>query len=68
MLLGLFPTLNLALIYRVLAFYLENKAEVDAYLGHCEAESKRYLAAAPPAPTIEELKSRVPSKTPVPTP
>jgi uncharacterized protein (DUF433 family) len=67
MLLGFFPTLSLALIYKVLAFYLENKAEVDAYVARCEAESERNQAAAPPAPTIEELKSRLPSKTPAST-
>jgi uncharacterized protein (DUF433 family) len=67
MLLGFFPTLSLALIYKALAFYLENKAAVDAYVADCEAESKRYQGTAPPAPTIEELKSRMPSKTPVPT-
>jgi len=66
MLLGLFPTLNLALIHKVTAYYLENKAEVDAYVAHCEAENERHQAATPPAPTIEELKARQPAQSPVP--
>ena len=48
MLLGFFPTLSLALIHKVIAFYLENQAEVDAYVAHCEAESERHHEAAPP--------------------
>ena len=67
MLLGFFPTLDLALIHKVIAFYLENKAEVDAYVAHCEAQSERHQATTPPAPTIEELKARRESKNPVPT-
>ncbi|MFI5456328.1 MAG: DUF433 domain-containing protein [Isosphaerales bacterium] len=67
LLLGLFPTLNLALIHKVIAFYLENKAEVDTYVAHCEAEIERHQATTPPAPTIEELKARLLAKDPVPT-
>ena len=48
MLLGFFPTLSLALIYKAPAFYLENKAAVDAYVADCEVESKRYQDTAPP--------------------
>jgi uncharacterized protein (DUF433 family) len=58
MLLGQFPTLNLASIHQVIGFYLENRAEVDAYVARCEAEIERLRAAAPPAPTLEELKAR----------
>ena len=67
MLLGLFPTLNLALIHKVIAFYLENKTEVNAYVAHCEAEIERHQATTPPAPTIEESKARRPAQSPVPT-
>jgi uncharacterized protein (DUF433 family) len=58
MLLGLFPTLNLALIHKVIAFYLENKEEVDAYVARCEAEIEHHRDATPLAPTIEELGAR----------
>lgn len=51
-----YPTLPLALIYKVMAFYLENKAEVDAYVAEVDAESKRRMAAAPRTPTVEELR------------
>ena len=67
MLLGYFPTLSLALIHKVIAFYLENKAEVDAYVAHCEAESERLQSVTPLAPTIDELRARLQSKNPVPT-
>ena len=50
-----YPTLPLALIYKVMAFYLENKAEVDAYVAEVDAQSKRRMAAAPRTPTVEEL-------------
>jgi len=67
MLLGLFPTLNLALIHKVIAFYLENRAEVDTYVARCEAEIERHQATTPPAPTIAELKSRRKANSQVPT-
>ena len=38
MLLEQFPTLPLALIHKVIAFYLENRSEVDAYVAQCEAD------------------------------
>ena len=57
MLFGLFPTLNLALIRKVIAFYLENKAEVDAYFASCEAEIERYRTALPSAMTIGEFRA-----------
>ena len=35
------PALSLALIHRVIAFYLENQREVDAYVADCRAELRR---------------------------
>jgi uncharacterized protein (DUF433 family) len=35
MLLGQFPTLSLAMIHKVIGFYLEHKAPVDDYVSHC---------------------------------
>jgi len=32
-----YPTLPLALVHRVLAFYLENQSEVDSYVASCSA-------------------------------
>lgn len=53
-----FPTLSLVVIYKVMAFYLENKAEVDAYVDEVEAESARLMASLPRTPTVEELRAQ----------
>jgi uncharacterized protein (DUF433 family) len=52
-----YPTLSLALIYKVLAFYLENKDEVDAYVARCRKELDRQEAQAPRI-DWEELQRR----------
>lgn len=53
-----FPTLGLPLIRQVIAFAEKNK-EVDAYLASCLAEMEQQQAAAPPAPTLDELRRRL---------
>ncbi len=50
-----YPSLSLALVYKALAFYLENRAEVDAYVAQYDADLDR-LEAAPPGPGV--LKAR----------
>ena len=57
MLVGQFPTLPLALVHKVIAFYLENQAEVDAYVAKEEAECERLRANAPPIPGLVQLHS-----------
>jgi uncharacterized protein (DUF433 family) len=52
-----FPTLSLAVIYKVMAFYLENKAEVDAYVVEVDARVQEHMARAKPTPTLEELRA-----------
>jgi len=42
-----YPTLPLALVHKVIAFYLENLAEVDAYVTSCQDELSRQRAANP---------------------
>jgi uncharacterized protein (DUF433 family) len=59
MLVGQFPTLSLALIHKTIAFYLENRAEVDAYVAAHEAECARLRAAALEAPGLQELRQRL---------
>jgi uncharacterized protein (DUF433 family) len=59
MLLDHFPTLSLALIYKTLAFYLENQAEVDAYTAQCRAEIDRQAAAPQRGPDAAELRRRM---------
>ena len=41
-----FPTLSLARVQQVLAFYRANKAEVDAYIAEHDAELERQMAGA----------------------
>jgi uncharacterized protein (DUF433 family) len=53
-----FPTLPVGLINKVIAFYLENKAEVDAYMAECLAEMERRRAANPPRLDWDEMRRR----------
>jgi uncharacterized protein (DUF433 family) len=54
-----YPTLSLALIDKVIAFYLDQRAEVDAYVAVTRAEIERQAAATSPGPTMVELRSRL---------
>jgi uncharacterized protein (DUF433 family) len=51
-----YPTLPLALVYKVLAFYLENQAEVDEYVASYRAELERQEAAFVPTPAQLEIR------------
>jgi uncharacterized protein (DUF433 family) len=58
-----FPTLELPLVYKVITFYLENRADVDAYVAADDAELRRqeaeYDKSGHKAPTMAELKQRM---------
>jgi uncharacterized protein (DUF433 family) len=54
-----FPTLPPALIDQVIAFYLENRAEVDAYVAECHAEIDRQAAQPRTGPGLAELRRRL---------
>jgi uncharacterized protein (DUF433 family) len=54
-----YPALPLALIRRVIAFYLENQPEVDQYASAHDQEIDRQIAGAPAAPTMAELRRRL---------
>jgi uncharacterized protein (DUF433 family) len=54
-----FPTLPLALVHKIIGFYLENKAGTDAYMTEHDKEMERQMADAPPAPTVSELRARL---------
>ena len=54
MMLGQFPTLDLALIHKVIAFYLEIQKDVDDYVADYRAELDALRAAGPHAPSIDE--------------
>ncbi len=53
------PTLSLALIHRVIAFYLENQSEVDAYVADRHAELDRQEAAQPSSGAALEIRKRL---------
>lgn len=59
MLLCQFPTLSLAVIHKTIAFYLENREEVDAYVAACEAELEQLRATGRKAPSLAELRARL---------
>ncbi len=57
-----FPTIPLALVHKVIAFYLEHAVEVDTYTATCEVEMERQRAAAPKGPDLAELRRRLAAK------
>ncbi len=59
-----FPTVPLALIHKVLAFYLENVAEVDTYIQESRAALQRQAATAPRGPDAAELRRRMSARKP----
>lgn len=62
MLAGYFPTLPLALIHKVIAFYLENRDEVDAYVAQERAEldrQEREGRKSQATPGLVELRQRM---------
>src|SRR5262249_55278819 len=50
-----YPSLPLELVRQVIAFYLANRSEVDAYVEACRAELARQ-AAAPPGPGVIKIR------------
>ena len=54
-----YPTLSLATIHKVIAFYLENRSEVDRYAAECDADMEALAAAPRHGPTVEELRARL---------
>jgi uncharacterized protein (DUF433 family) len=51
-----YPTLPLDLINQVLAFYQENRAEVDAYIARCHEEMDRNYANYRPGPGMLKIR------------
>ena len=54
-----YPTLSLALIYKVIGFYLETQADVDQYIAQCQEAIDLQRAAARPGPSRAELLRRL---------
>ncbi len=59
MLLGQFPTLELALVHKVIVFYLEHRDQVDRYVRQYQAEVDRLRADSQHAPSVTELRKRL---------
>ncbi len=63
-----FPALSLSQVYAAIAYYLDNRAELDAYLAHneaTEAEFSREIARL--FPKGAALKARVKQSLPEPS-
>ncbi len=54
-----FPSVPLALVHRVIAFYLENQPAVDAYVAANDLEIQRQSDAGPKPPSLTELRHRL---------
>jgi uncharacterized protein (DUF433 family) len=59
-----YPTLNLALIHKVVGFFLDHRPEVVAMIKENEAEMDRLRADAAPRPSLLELRTRLAQKYP----
>lgn len=57
-----YPSLPLVLVYKAIAFYLENRHEVDAYVAACREEIEKQAAAPQPGPDLTELRRRMEAK------
>lgn len=54
-----YPTLSLALIHQVVAFYLENRAEVDEYLAEVESRIDKLRTDYRPGPGAAHIRDIV---------
>lgn len=54
-----FPTLSLALIHKILAFYLENRAAADVYIAAETASCEQQRAAAGSSLNLQQLRRRL---------
>jgi uncharacterized protein (DUF433 family) len=53
-----YPTLPLALVHKVIAFYLENTAAIDAYVAEQDAWIAEMAKQNPANPSLAELRRR----------
>jgi uncharacterized protein (DUF433 family) len=54
-----YPTVTLALVHKVLGFYLENKAEVDNYVEKTRQEIDNQANAPQRGPSFIDLQNRL---------
>jgi uncharacterized protein (DUF433 family) len=62
MILCQFPTLELATIHKVIAFYLDQREEVDRYAARYQAELDQLRSAGAHAPSVAEVRKRLESR------
>jgi uncharacterized protein (DUF433 family) len=62
MLVCCYPTLPLSLVHKVLGFYLENRAEVDAYVAQCQSQLQQQREANPRRLDVDTLRQRLDAK------
>lgn len=54
-----FPTISLATLHRLIAFYLDNEIDVDEYVNNSLAQEDEQRELAPAhGPTVEEMQRR----------
>jgi uncharacterized protein (DUF433 family) len=58
-----YPTLPLPLIHNVIAFYQDNRDEVDAYISAYGAELARQQAAHRPSPAAQRIRRNLEAKS-----
>ena len=56
-----YPTVSLPIIHKVIAFYLENRAEVDRYVAECQDAVSQQRSQAATGPSLAELRQRLAS-------
>jgi uncharacterized protein (DUF433 family) len=54
-----YPTLGLPVIHKVIAFYLENRDEVDRYVARGQAMVEQQRRQAEPGPSLAQLRQRL---------
>ena len=59
MILCQFPTLELATIHKVIAFYLDHHEEVDHYVAQYQVELDHLRGAGPHAPSVTEVRTQL---------
>jgi uncharacterized protein (DUF433 family) len=59
MILCQFPTLELATIHKVIAFYLDHRDEVDRYAAQYQTDLDQMRSAGQHAPSVTDLRKRL---------
>ena len=60
----IYPTLDLSLVHKAIAYYLDNEAEVGGMIDRNAAELERQAALPKTSPTVDELRRRLELRRP----